>query len=240
MATGEYITFVDSDDWIEPDMYKFLIEMIKKHGADIAICAVSTNDEKEEDYNETVLHKRKAMELLLNEKILSYPVNKVYKYDLFKDGLRFPIGMTFEDLYIMPHIFNNANKIILTNKKFYHYYYNRSGNISSSKNVYHSIDLSKACRHRYEFAVDFGIDNRNNILKKAVSTTIGAYGILPKSCSKESKIIKDFLKCNLKDILKNDLIDLARKLIAILIAYTDIYTLISRIRVHIRSMRYER
>ena len=37
MSTAEYIGFVDSDDWIEPDMYSFLMDNIQKHDADIAI-----------------------------------------------------------------------------------------------------------------------------------------------------------------------------------------------------------
>ena len=38
MSTAEYIGFVDSDDWIEPDMYSFLMDNIQKHDADIAVC----------------------------------------------------------------------------------------------------------------------------------------------------------------------------------------------------------
>lgn len=226
MASGEFIGFVDSDDYIKADMYETLYKMIKNTGADISICGVYTDEITRKDkHSLLVMDNIVAINDLLNEKILSYPINKLYRRELF-DDISFPTDMTFEDLYIMPEIFKNAEKTVITEKELYYYFLTREGNVSSNKSTKHAVDCSKAFMHRFDFAKEIGIKNMDEIERKAVSSTIGAYGLtsVEKDKFDEYRICaKSFLKRNLKTIMRNKRLSKSRKIAATIIAKSDFY-----------------
>ena len=98
-SNGEYIAFIDSDDFIERDMIEFLYYNINKYDADISICSNYIFDEEECIDNSTkeikVYNRLEILkEVLLDEKIRSYAWNKMYKRDLFYNII-FPKGRVF-------------------------------------------------------------------------------------------------------------------------------------------------
>ena len=231
-ASGEFIGFADSDDYIRADMYETLYNMIKDTGADISICGVYTDEnERNDTHSVRVMDNKTVLNELLNEKILSYPINKLYRRELF-NNVYFPTDMTFEDLYVMPEIFKNADKVAITKKEFYYYYLTREGNVSSNKSAKHAADCSKAFMHRFYFAKENGIENMDKIELKAVSSTIGAYGLTSyeKDGFEEYRICaKRFFNNNLKTIMHNKSLGIGRKLAAAIIAKSDLYDCLYRI-----------
>ncbi len=126
LASGEYIGFVDPDDWIEPDMYESLYHGCVKNGTDIAQCGcyqyTRSGIKPHCAVKRTItLSTRTALKLLFKDHIVkNYLWNKLFKSTLF-EGLQFPAGHTFEDLLIMSTLFERAKKVCLTDVIGYHY-----------------------------------------------------------------------------------------------------------------------
>ena len=126
IATGEYLGFADSDDWLEEDMYQFLLDNLLQVNADISICGFfrNVNDFKvpnDKSHSYRVLRREDALELLLQDRIIqNFYWCKLYKRDLF-DGIRMPEGKIFEDIFTQHLIFEKAQKIVVHNIPKYHY-----------------------------------------------------------------------------------------------------------------------
>lgn len=120
VACGEYITFVDSDDWISDNTYLPLLDKM----ADIDILEYAIADRlflKEHIYED-------ISEYWLKEQAYAhtYAWNKIYRRSLF-DGVRYPKGRIFEDVYTLPLLLRKAHKIATTNHGSYHYWTNPAG-----------------------------------------------------------------------------------------------------------------
>lgn len=153
-SNGEYIAFIDSDDFIERDMIEFLYYNINKYDADISICSNYIFDEEECIDNSTkeikVYNRLEILkEVLLDEKIRSYAWNKMYKRDLFYN-IRFPKGRVFEDILTIPKLFEKANKVVLNDVAKY-YYRQREGSILHVQNKKIRLEYINAALEILEF-----------------------------------------------------------------------------------------
>lgn len=153
-ARGEYIGFVDSDDWIEPDMYEVMIQSLEKTGANVCECDIySDNYSMFSDCslcknNEFIIYnKNEALEALIDGKIKNVTWNKLYKRHTF-ESLSFPIGRNYEDVAIMHHIIGKADKYVQIDARKYHYR-NRTDSISQTRNAKNLFDYVTACINRY-------------------------------------------------------------------------------------------
>ena len=155
-ATGEYISFIDSDDFIESDMYSLLMDGILKDDSDLSICSYYLYNEKDGSVkyisdNDTcarkVLASKDALKLLCKNEIESHVWDKLYKKELF-DDVWFPVGKYFEDIYIMHKIFMKTTKISLTYVPKY-YYVQRQNSICDSLNVKSAKDYLGAFLKRF-------------------------------------------------------------------------------------------
>lgn len=163
---GDYVCFVDSDDYISLDMIEKLFSALDTY--DIAICGFYTQyDEKiiiEDPIAEEILlyDSDKALDVLIEDKTVhNYLWDKIYKSSMFK-GIRFPIGRAYEDMAIMYKLFAKADKICKIPDCLY-YYQKRSGSISdhfsNREKWYHNcLDMLTAKLERHYFLID-----RNNI-----------------------------------------------------------------------------
>lgn len=120
MACGDYITFVDSDDWIADNTYPPLLDKI----ADIDILEFTVTDRlplKEHIYND-------INEYWLKEQAYThtYACNKIFRRHLF-NHVRFPEGRIFEDVYTFPQLLRKAQKVATSSHGSYHYWTNPSG-----------------------------------------------------------------------------------------------------------------
>ena len=136
VATGEYIGFVDGDDWVDEDMYETLYHLIYEHQADISICTHYTElpnrtKVKYKSKKTKIFSSQKAIATLIEDKIIqNYIWEKLFKRELFTE-LRFPVGWSFEDIALCYKIFHKARKIVLLQTPKYHYR-TRPGSITNS------------------------------------------------------------------------------------------------------------
>lgn len=127
-ANGEYICFVDSDDWVEPNYCAELYDLLIQENADIAIVEASYEDEKgnvvfnKPISDEKVYDGRRALDLLLEDQVIqSHPWGKLYNTATFKN-IYFPENLKcFEDYSTLFKVFDKAVKVVKSNKKLYHY-----------------------------------------------------------------------------------------------------------------------
>lgn len=120
IAKGDFITFVDSDDWISPDTYAPLLDMMSDN--DILEYSIANRLQLQEctyqDVNEYWLKAQAYTH--------TYAWNKIYRSQLF-DEVRFPKGRIFEDVYTLPLLLRKARKVSTTARGFYHYTVNDKG-----------------------------------------------------------------------------------------------------------------
>lgn len=143
---GRYIGFVDSDDWVEPEMFEMLVKAIEKDTADIAICGHQMEtDEGALITSEQLLKKSEVwtahealVKLLMDYKIKSYLWDKLFKRELF-EGVSFPTGGLMEDQRVLYELLAKASKVTYIHEPLYHYI-QRGDSILGSKSLTIDID----------------------------------------------------------------------------------------------------
>lgn len=130
---GEYVTFVDSDDYVGPDYLRILYEMIQKFGGDISVVRfreASWEDQRlaESDDFRTFLKTDRAMkEMLVGEQFGVSACGKMFRSTVFRD-IRFPKGKLYEDLLTIPYVLASGDGCCFSTSRQY-YYYQREGSI---------------------------------------------------------------------------------------------------------------
>lgn len=156
-ARGEYLTFVDSDDLLSPDLVRTLLEAMEGTGAQIALgelvefgdrgtlaftggTSTTTSTAEEELFRIICVRPQWG------------PVAKLFQRNLFVGGPRFPEGLLHQDLAFTPRIFEKATRTVRTDAVLYGYR-QRAGSVSdSARRVALSPDLITILRGNIEFA----------------------------------------------------------------------------------------
>lgn len=152
-VTGEYIGFVDSDDEVDSDMYRLLLERALS-GSDIVACNYTLFSDTQEDvYTHGVpdpmtLSRAEAIELLVGDtELQNYAWNKLYAAHLWED-VRFPVGHNYEDVHTTYRVFEKANRITIIPDALYRYRIRKNG-IVHSRSLKSEIDCAEAHLQRY-------------------------------------------------------------------------------------------
>ena len=121
-ATGEYITFIDSDDWVRLDMYQKMYEKAKDGDFDIVACDINYvyPDHKKRVYTNPKGDTKNIKEVFIN----LYPAvcTKIFKRELFIDNnLEFKSGVWYEDVELMYRILPFIKNIGVVHEDFYQY-----------------------------------------------------------------------------------------------------------------------
>lgn len=132
-ANGDYIAFVDSDDYIEKDMYEKMVNVMNKYDVDIVSCNYNHVNEKIEpffilDKDEYINNKTELIEKVFQYKNYDMILfNKLYKKYIWKD-IRFPLGINLaEDLMMLYPTINLANRFYCIKEALYNKIERREG-----------------------------------------------------------------------------------------------------------------
>lgn len=234
-VTGDYLGFVDSDDWIDLNTYQYLVELVLKSKADVGFI------EREKVYNEDevkkIKNKKEKVELFEKENILieylnygmktgNYGLpNYLYKKELFRN-IRFPVGRICEDIVTNFKLLNLSKKMIKSNRICYYYF---QDNYSTTRNKFSNkdYDLLYACEELKKEAANHSKKIQSMAKEKEARSyfslicKIDRYGVADNIDErKEIKYLLPQLKKNLNVFLKTSA-PFNRKIIAIMICVNN-------------------
>lgn len=141
VSNGQYLGFVDSDDWIEPEMYAEMLALMVRNEAQL-VCA-GRYDVDGDTGKKTIGLCPKRQECITGEELAgriflwdhcdSSACDKLYRRELF-DGIRYPEGKTCEDVPVTYRLALKAHRAVLCDKPLYNYFH-RSGSISKGAEI---------------------------------------------------------------------------------------------------------
>ncbi|MBR2089671.1 MAG: glycosyltransferase family 2 protein [Fibrobacter sp.] len=156
ICKGEYISFIDSDDWVSLEYINELYSSIKETHADIAIVNhkhVTSFPAREIQEKRRIkpFSKQQALFKLIAEQHQPFVVSwgKLYRRELFSD-IRFPIRKHHEDEFTSHLLINKAAKVAYSNRTMY-FYYQRTDSITKQN---HILDVIEAFENRLKFTIN--------------------------------------------------------------------------------------
>lgn len=126
-ADGEYISFIDSDDYIDSNFYKKLVDTLESNNADIVECGYNIIDEnmqliKECKMKQQIVEGQKncIKHYIKKDNTTNYLVTKLYKRELF-DNVKFQKLFAGEDACVLLQVFGNSEKVVVIPNNMYYY-----------------------------------------------------------------------------------------------------------------------
>ena len=155
IASGRYISFVDSDDWVDKDFIEKLYDAIIRNDADIAAASIIRKRQNSEKYR---VHytEEKCLETL-SDKIAvcnipkcCYVWNKLYKKEIIADW-QFKAGVYFEDVLWMPEVLKKSKKLVSVPGVNYYYWANPGSTVKQKQSAQKISDRIDSKRHIIKF-----------------------------------------------------------------------------------------
>lgn len=219
IATGEYIGFVDSDDYINPSMYELLYCNLISSSADLSMCGYYHTYTDNEISNSNKINKiivtdaKGALEILLKGKLSTIMAwNKLYKKDIF-ESLVFPVGKTMEDAFIIVEIISFCKKVVVDTSPQYHYVH-RSNSITSTPYDKSTIDIVDAYIHILDLVTALYPDLVYIAVERLIWANLIVLDKMLMSTTNEleiNKIVK-YIRKNIFKILKSNFFNKKRKI----------------------------
>lgn len=170
-STGEYIAFVDSDDWIAPEMMERLLNSIQQDKSDISACTVEmvwqdgTPSRLLTVQTSCLLNRLEAQNALLEESLLKQPVwYKLYRRKTIQ-SIPFEVGKFHEDVFWSYQAIGNANSVSLIDYIGY-FYVQRPGSIMGDSYSIKRLDALKARERWFGYVVSEFPELREKALVK--------------------------------------------------------------------------
>ena len=146
-AKGEYLAFVDSDDYIDAGMYQDMLDLANEHQADIVACNFFFAYEDGPEVVQPDMRPKlitdpdeAIRDVLMSQNMNNCAWNKLYKRTLFDTNIRFTEGRYYEDLYPVLQWIKASNRIYLTSTPYYYYRRARTGAITARFSEKHIND----------------------------------------------------------------------------------------------------
>jgi glycosyltransferase involved in cell wall biosynthesis len=159
-ARGDYIQFIDSDDWVSPELVENSLSYMKKYDADIVcfrVVSVFSNSlrrTKKVDYEKKVLSNKEALSVIFYPQYVDVVTcNKFFKKSVL-DDITYPNGKLYEDMYTTYKIIAKAQRILCISDEYY--YYRKNTNSIGFRSVSEeSYEVKKAVGDCYTFCTNF-------------------------------------------------------------------------------------
>lgn len=204
LATGNYIGFIDSDDYVHPQMYEILLKNLLAAEADISACnykkVYNSNEQtgKPESARAKVVERNTALSIIFGPTSgrAGFPFpetnmvvwNKLYRKNLF-DGLRF-LKKYHEDVFILPHLLSRAKTTVFSEMSLYYYRQrnasltNRGFNLNHLDDIEAHADRMALFRKRHPWHYPFAIQAYLNSISRNY-LSLAHSGLLTECLSKQ-------------------------------------------------------
>ena len=212
-ATGEYIAYVDSDDWVELDMFEKMYDKAKESNSDIVICGnnVISMDDKILKSESSIIYNDIDLEIMLGKMAVW---NKIYKKSILKN-IKFREKVWYEDIDFTVKLLLNSKNISFVDEPLYNYLL-RPGSTMNNSNVSRNLELIEAFDEILNYFKSNNIYEQNqdklefiaiyHMYIVAITRVINA-----KAKSKNKKLIInkfiDYININFKNFKKNKYIN---------------------------------
>lgn len=226
VACGKYIGFIDSDDYIDQDMYETLYKNLKDSNADLSVIGMydvyANREPKIVDEELFVLNQKEAIKFALDGRKLAVSANnKLYKRELFEE-IRYPKGKLTEDAFVIMEILLRCATVVISTKQKY-YYFHREDSITTTKFSTKYLDIIDA----WSYNETIILEHYPDLKKQAKRRVYWAYfTVLDKIVVndeeddvKETKQLVKFLRKNIISILLNEGFENSRKIAAIALLF---------------------
>lgn len=157
--TGEYVSFVDSDDWIHRNMIEYMFNVFISHDVEMSLCGnlhVSEEMVKDERYVEKdckIFTSNSFMELFLNETFTAC-WSRLFRKDVIK-GIQFPEGLNCEDFIYMYEVVRRIKKDVgLVELPLYYYFCNRPDSIVNNSFGIRKFDQYYSAKKLFELVCE--------------------------------------------------------------------------------------
>lgn len=236
VCMGDYVMFVDSDDYIESDMAAFLLSMSAESGAAVSRCGFYVEEENkkpsfEQDFKEqTSLEKDEIIIDLVKSGLAGTAWNKLYKRDVIKTHLYDKADGCAEDIMHNFRVYKDIDRAVVHDVPKYHYVI-REDSITNSAFSYGAFDIIRAKKAILEYAGD-----NENILPYAIKGYVMSAFIVLSGCIQNNafpedakELIKGILSYK-RQILTSDLYSKADKIKTLILSVSPklYYYLIKR------------
>lgn len=153
-SKGEWICFLDSDDWYEKSFCSKLIDFARLNDCDIVCCGIYTAyDEKNKlvrtHYSDSIFDNMNAQRALARYELMDYAWDKLYRKDLWQDVI-YPEGFYVEDMGTTYKIFAKARRVGTVGDILYNYFHN-ANSISKTRSTKLKEDAFLMYRSRFEY-----------------------------------------------------------------------------------------
>lgn len=137
LAKGDYVTFIDSDDWVDKEYLNIMVEQMLKYDADIvSVDYLVCNHEKNVEHkNEKVkiFYDEKCADALFAIEIDNYAWGKLIKRNKLFEKI-FPVGKRYEDIASMYKVYDSSNVVVLV-KGIYYFYFQNESSITNDRKI---------------------------------------------------------------------------------------------------------
>ena len=196
---GEYLTFVDSDDYIDKNAVEIMYNRILNDNSDIAICNYKCVTDNSDDYwdntyplKDEILSKNEILRKLVEYNHWHYVIAccKLYKKQLF-DSIRFPVGKLHEDVFTAHLIFDLCARVSCLSSILY-YYYQAPESITHNYSI-NSLDIIDGYLNRLDFFIEKNMEYESALSAETVAEKIlQAYDRLDMNETENKSVINGY------------------------------------------------
>lgn len=227
IVSGDYLMFVDSDDWLDVNTIKYLHQILVEYKADIsAVGLLPVIDGTEVNNNiytnkVKVYNKLQGLEtFLFNGQLSPCACGKLWRTDLWAN-VRFPEGKLHEDQFTIYKILDEISCSVLSENKMY-FYFKREGSIGHSEFSKRTYDLYDAIQEEYSFITTKYPETKPNMVVALITWEIVFINMMIRSEYHDATVINKVRKTarhNIRQCMSSKYINTTRKVEIILFAY---------------------